>query len=120
MLTDIPISIPKVERKDLSIYGAKNLQFTEKREIDPDVIQKLARILGQKYDDVAFQGVSHKNKESEVGIATRLGYSYSENNMGFGEGRVLYTVDKLENSPEHSLFILEEPETSLHENAQFE
>lgn len=114
------VYIPKVERRDLSVYGGATLQFTEKREIDIEVIRKMARIIGHKYDDVNFQGVSHKGKESEVGIASRLGYSYSENNMGFGEGRVLYTVDKLENSPEQSLFILEEPETSLHESAQYE
>ena len=40
--------------------------------------------------------------------------------MGFGEGRTLYLVDLLENSPTQSLFVIEEPETSLHENAQFE
>jgi hypothetical protein len=39
--------------------------------------------------------------------------------MGFGEGRVLYMVDLLEDAPEQSLFILEEPETSLHEDAQY-
>lgn len=114
------VYIPKVERRDLSVYGGANLQFTEKREIDNEVIAKMARIIGYKYDDVTFQGISHKGKESEVGIASRLGYSYSENNMGFGEGRILYTVDKLETSPEQSLFILEEPETSLHESAQHE
>lgn len=114
------VYIPKVERRDLSVYGGADLQFTEKREIDPQVIKKMARIIGHKYDEVTFQGVSHKDKESEIGIASRLGYSYSENNMGFGEGRVLYTVDRLETSPEQSLFILEEPETSLHENAQHE
>lgn len=114
------VYIPKVERRDLSIYGGATLQFTEKREIDVEVIKKMARIIGHKYDDVTFQGVSHKGKESEVGIASRLGYSYSENNMGFGEGRILYTVDKLETSPVQSLFILEEPETSLHEGAQYE
>lgn len=114
------VYIPKVERRDLSVYGGATLQFTEKREIDAEVIKKMARIIGHKYDDVTFQGISHKGKESEVGIASRLGYSYSENNMGFGEGRILYTVDKLETSPEQSLFILEEPETSLHESAQHE
>lgn len=114
------VYIPKVERRDLSVYGGADLQFTEKREIDPDVIKMMARIIGYKYDDVSFQGVSHKDKKSELGIASRLGYSYSENNMGFGEGRILYTVDQLETSPEQSLFILEEPETSLHENAQHE
>lgn len=114
------VYIPKVERRDISVYGGANLQFTEKRDIDSEVIAKMARIIGHRYDDVTFQGVSHKGKESEVGIASRLGYSYSENNMGFGEGRILYTVDKLESSPEQSLFVLEEPETSLHESAQHE
>lgn len=114
------VYIPKVERRDLSVYGGSNLLFTEKREISSEVIQKMSRIIGHKYDDVTFQGVSHNDKESEIGIASRLGYSYSENNMGFGEGRILYTVDKLETSPAQSLFIIEEPETSLHENAQYE
>lgn len=114
------VYIPKVERRDLSVYGGANLHFTEKRDIDSEVIDKMARIIGHKYDDVSFQGLAHKGKESEIGIASRLGYSYSENNMGFGEGRVLYTIDKLENAPSQSLFILEEPETSLHESAQHE
>lgn len=114
------VYIPKVERRDLSVYGGATLVFTEKREIDPDVIKVMAKIIGHKYDDVTFQGVNNKGKVAEVGMASRLGYSYSENNMGFGEGRILYTVDMLETSPEQSLFILEEPETSLHESAQYE
>ncbi|WP_217511852.1 ATP-dependent nuclease [Vibrio metschnikovii] len=114
------VYIPKVERRDLSVYGGKNLVFTDKRNLEPDVMEKMARIIGHKYNDVNFQGVSHKAKHSEIGIASRLGYSYSENNMGFGEGRVLYTIDKLETAPEQSLFVLEEPETSLHESAQYE
>ncbi len=114
------VYIPKVERADLSVYGGATLQFTEKRKIENDIIAKMARVIGHKYEDLLFQGVSHKSKESEIGIASRLGYSYSENNMGFGEGRVLYTIDKLETAPERSLFIIEEPETALHENAQYE
>ena len=114
------VYIPKVERRDMSVYGGKDLVFTECRELEPEVMEKMARIIGHKYEHVNFQGVSHKNKKSEIGIASRLGYSYSENNMGFGEGRVLYTVDKLETAPEQSLFVLEEPETSLHESAQYE
>lgn len=114
------VYIPKVERRDLSVYGGATLLFTDKRDIGIDVINKMANIIGHQYDHVTFQGVSHKNVELEVGIATRLGYSYSENNMGFGEGRILYIVDQLENSPEQSLFVLEEPETSLHESAQHE
>ena len=112
--------IPKVERRDLSIYGGKNLNLTNKRSLAPDVISKMAKIIGHSYDSIDFQEIEHKSRTSELGIAKRLGYSYSENNMGFGEGRILYTVDLLENAPNNSLFILEEPETSLHENAQHE
>jgi hypothetical protein len=39
--------------------------------------------------------------------------------MGFGEARLLYIVDILENSSDKSLFVIEEPETSLHEDAQY-
>ena len=114
------VYIPKVERRDLSVYGGKSLILTEKREISQEIQDKLSRIIGQKYDEFAFQNVESKRKKAEIGVATRFGYSYSENNMGFGEGRVLYIVDKLENSPDQSLFVIEEPETSLHENAQYE
>ncbi|WP_169576974.1 AAA family ATPase [Sediminimonas qiaohouensis] len=53
-------------------------------------------------------------------MAKRFDAVYSENNMGFGEGRVIHTIRLLESCPVQSLVILEEPETSLHENAQYE
>jgi len=114
------VYIPKVERRDLSVYAGAKIHITDIRELDPLVVTRMAKIIGHKYEGVNFQGISHKAKQSEIGVASRLGYSYSENNMGFGEGRILYTVDKLENAPEQSLFIIEEPETSLHESAQYE
>ena len=114
------VYIPKVERRDLSVYSGKDIELTRKRIIDQDVQDKVARIIGQKYEEIAFQCFQLKERQAEIGIASKFGNSYSENNMGFGEGRVLYIVDKLENAPEQSLFVLEEPETSLHENAQYE
>lgn len=113
------VYIPKVEKRDLSVYSGKKIELTDKRIIDQDVQNKVAVIIGQKYEEIAFQGFQLKHRQAEIGIASRFGSSYSENNMGFGEGRVLYIVDKLENAPEQSLFVLEEPETSLHENAQY-
>ncbi|UNC16598.1 ATP-binding protein (plasmid) [Acidiphilium multivorum] len=114
-----PLYIPKVERRDLSIYNAANLQLTARREVE-DAAQRVSRILGANYEEIYFQGVSAKNREGELGIAKRLGATYSENNMGFGEGRLVYTVRLLETCPEQSLIVLEEPETSLHESAQYE
>ena len=114
------IYIPKVEQRDLSVYRASQVALGVLRPIPDDVRQRVGRILGQQYETMHFQGITHGQRHGELGIASRFGAQYSENNMGFGEGRTLYLVDLLENSPEQSLFVIEEPETSLHENAQFE
>lgn len=114
------IYIPKVERKDVSIYRGSTIVLTQQRPIPDEVRILVGRILGQQYEELHFQGIKHGTKSGELGIAARFGCQYSENNMGFGEGRTLYLVDLLENSPEQSLFVIEEPETSLHEHAQYE
>lgn len=111
--------IPKVERRDMSIYSSSKIQLTEKREFEKGT-EYLSRILGSAYQNVHFQGIKHKDRIAELGIASRFGYQYSENNMGFGEGRAVYMAHLLGTSPEQSLFVIEEPETSLHENAQHE
>jgi len=114
------IYIPKVEQRDLSVYRGTTIALGRSREIPDDVRVKVGRILGQQYDSLHFQQITHGTRSGELGIAARFGSQYSENNMGFGEGRTLYLVNLLENSPEQSLFVIEEPETSLHENAQYE
>lgn len=114
------IYIPKVEQKDLSVYRGRQLALGAQRAIAAEVRERVGRILGEHYDAMHFQGITHRQRHGELGIAQRFGAQYSENNMGFGEGRTLYLVDLMEKSPEQSLFVIEEPETSLHENAQFE
>lgn len=111
--------IPKVERKDLSIYKPGSFTVGEKRIISNDIKAKVSNILNNRYDEVAFQAISHRNKTIELGIVEKYGYAYSENNMGFGEGRLMYMIDLFETEPNNSLFVLEEPETSLHEDAQY-
>lgn len=111
--------LPKVERRDLTIYSAKNIVLAARAEVD-DGVMWASRILGNTYDDVFFQGVRSTKRSAELGMAQRFNATYSENNMGFGEGRVIHTIRLLESCPAQSLVILEEPETSLHENAQYE
>lgn len=111
--------LPKVERRDLTIYSAKNITLSEREEVE-DGKKWASRILGNNYDEVFFQGVESAARKAELGMAQRLGAVYSENNMGFGEGRVIHTIRLLESCPVQSLVILEEPETSLHEFAQYE
>lgn len=53
-----------------------------------------------------------------MGFASRFGARYSENHMGCGEGRLIRMIDAIENAPEKSLIVIEEPETALHQDAQ--
>jgi len=111
--------IPKVERKDLSIYKPGSFTVGIKRAISNEIKAHVSNILNNSYDEVAFQSITHKSSTIELGLVSKYGYSYSENNMGFGEGRLMYMIDLFENEPNNSLFVLEEPETSLHEDAQY-
>lgn len=111
--------IPKVERKDLSIYRPGSFSVGQKRVISDEIKAQVSSILNNNYDEVAFQAITQGSRSIELGLVSKYGYSYSENNMGFGEGRLMYMIDLFENEPDNSLFVLEEPETSLHEDAQF-
>jgi predicted ATPase len=111
--------IPKVEIKDISIEAADTFIIDgDKRLISDKIRKQVSSILNSMYEEVAFQKITHGEVSKELGLVKKHGSIYSENNMGFGEARLLYMVDLLENSPDKSLFVLEEPETSLHEDAQ--
>jgi predicted ATPase len=110
--------IPKIEKRDLSINQAQNLELGESRLLDSVSAEHIGRILSLDYWGLGFTGVYSGDRFTELAVAMRSESSYSENHMGFGEGRVVYTVNTLEAAPEKSLFLLEEPETALHGDAQ--
>ena len=110
--------LPKVERRDFSIYGGHLIELGAARDMTQEVSDKIAGILSLPYERLGFIEISHSSRTAELATATRNGRSYSENHMGFGEGRVTYMVTAMETAPAQSLFILEEPETSLHGEAQ--
>ncbi|OOQ62184.1 ATP-dependent nuclease [Mucilaginibacter pedocola] len=111
--------IPKIESRGNKIYKNERMVLTAKRVITPEIHLHVKQILNSDYDEVWFQGMQADGKTNEIGMLSRYGYTYSENNMGFGEGRLLYMIDLLENEPNNSLFVFEEPETSLHGDAQY-
>jgi hypothetical protein len=110
--------IPKVERRDFSIYGGHALRLGESRPLTEEAAANVGKILALPYEELDFTEVSHYSRHGELAMATRNGQRYSENHMGFGEGRVVYVVNTMESAPAQSLFVLEEPETSLHGDAQ--
>lgn len=114
------IYIPKVEQRDISIYRGNDISILNESDLTDDAKKAICKILSNPYSGLTSATAQHNTRTAEIGFAEKLGAKYSENNMGFGEGRVFYTVRSLESAPEQSLFVIEEPETSLHEHAQYE
>jgi predicted ATPase len=112
--------LPKIEVRDFVVRNATKLTVSEKTNIPERSKQWACNILNCNYDLMEANKVDHDGKISEVVTVKRANNSYSEANMGCGEGRVQHIIRILETLPEKSLVLLEEPETSLHPSAQHE
>ena len=85
---------------------------------DSRIVKLAANILSIAYTELQNNKVVNEKRETQVISAKKSSIAYSENHMGCGEGRLLKLIDALENAPNQSLFVIEEPETALHQLAQ--
>jgi predicted ATP-dependent endonuclease of OLD family len=111
--------LPRIERRDFVIRNARQLEVVNTTDQNSTIKAWTCHVLGQQYTSVRSSVVSHGDKQQQVGILNRDGRLYSEAHMGFGEGRAQFLIQSLETLPEKSLALIEEPETSLHQRAQF-
>jgi predicted ATPase len=112
--------LPQIETRDFAVRNASKLQILNCQPLAPDAKQWVERILGNHYDGMDRNTIKHPKQARNVVTAARGIAHYSEANMGCGEGRVQHVIQQLEDLPERSLVLFEEPETSLHQSAQFE
>jgi hypothetical protein len=112
--------LPKVEIRDFIVRNAKKLKINASEPLPEKSKEWICKILDWNYESVTANSVTHAHKRTDVVTVSRMGNTYSEANMGCGEGRVQHTIRALETLPEKSLICLEEPETSLHPSAQHE
>lgn len=110
--------LPKFEKSDLSIYSAANVDLQDESPLDDRITRQIGRILKTNYDSAFEYTVGTLQKSVTLVGLERRGARYSENNMGLGEARVAYLVKEVEQAPKGTLFLLEEPEISLHADAQ--
>lgn len=85
---------------------------------DSKIVERVSEILSIEYEGLKNNSISNDKREEKVISAKSISADYSENHMGCGEGRLLKLVYALENAPNKSLFVIEEPETALHQLAQ--
>lgn len=110
--------VPHHEMGD-RIYLDPKTYIYEKRSFSIEAIKRSTEILGTPYDEVEVAKIINQSKQAEMGFASRFGARYSENHMGCGEGRLIRMIDAIESAPEKSLIVIEEPETALHQDAQY-
>lgn len=112
--------LPKIEVRDFIIRNASNITITSCNDLPNQSKQWACKILNCNYETMKDIEVKHENQSGFIVTVSRNGNTYSEANMGCGEGRVQYIIRTLETLPDKSLVLLEEPETSLHPSAQHE
>ncbi len=111
---------PRIEKKDrLSVVGAR-LRIHQTIPFTAETLQSISTILGVTYDAgcthlVGSAGSYWRDSVTEV----RRGlHTYGEPHMGAGEQKVVRLVVAIEALPPKSLVLLEEPEITLHPDAQ--
>jgi len=111
---------PRIEKRDrLHLFRAQ-LEIKESHKIDDRIIQSVSRILGHTYQGghihtISSPGAKWSDKLPQI---ERAGSVYTEPHMGAGEQKVVRLVQTLEAIPDKSLIVLEEPEITLHPDAQ--
>ena len=112
--------LPRIEVRDFVVRNAASVTVEQTTPLSEDAKTSAAKILGCVYGSMADNTVRHGSLLGHVVTVERAGATYSEANMGCGEGRIQHLIQRLSTLPEQSLVLLEEPETSLHPSAQHE
>jgi predicted ATPase len=111
---------PRIERRDRVHAFQMRLHVTKEEKLEPRVIESVSRILGTSYTRAQFNEVRPPDNKwkDELPQISRASVTYGEPHMGAGEQKVVRLVRFLESLPKKSLVLLEEPEITLHPDAQ--
>lgn len=119
------------KNKESYVYNKLERVF-DNRELNSDAVDYISRILGRKYSSIRvvrhtfYVPESRKNINNEDNAEitvfmrekTSTGNDYSEAFAGSGELAVVLLVDQILRADDRSLILLDEPEISLHPEAQ--
>jgi len=111
---------PRIERRDrLHVFRSK-LEVKGTQKFKPELLESISTVLGVPYPDGNMHQVGlPKGDWSDLLPQVKRGNStYGEPHMGAGEQKVIRLIQALEVLEPRSLVLLEEPEITLHPDAQ--
>lgn len=115
--------LPQTEARSILMKKAAQLAVEQTTPLSSSIRQWISTILACNYNQLYNNAVSYEQNQQKrnanVVSANRNGVTYSEANMGYGEGRMQSLISGIESLPRQSLVFIEEPETSLHPSAQY-
>ncbi len=111
---------PRIERKDIVHVFKTHVKIRKTDNLSQEMIQSISKILGINYDlgNIHTVGLDSNKWSDSIPQIKRHAITYSEAHMGAGEQKIVRLVSILESLPEKSLIVLEEPEITLHPDAQ--
>lgn len=105
--------VPHAEKSVSKSYRAL-FHRVEARGWENDVHTIAGRILGMDYADFEYR----QHSKYHLPVVSSRGNKYSGFNMGAGEDALFEIISTIMDSPEGSLFVIDEIELGLHEDAQ--
>lgn len=111
---------PRIERKDRLHVFRSQIEVKESAPFDNNLVSSMSKVLGVPYESGTMHtvGLAKGNWSDDLPLVKRGAYGYAEPHMGAGEQKVIRMMRALEALPNRSLVLLEEPEITLHPDAQ--
>ncbi|WP_207000869.1 ATP-dependent nuclease [Trinickia mobilis] len=111
---------PRIERKDRVHVFRTQLEIRASEDLPVEMLQSFTAVSGRAYTGGSIHTVGSPNGHwtERLPQVARDGVIYSEPHMGAGEQKVIRLIRQLEGLPRQSLVVLEEPELTLHPDAQ--
>jgi len=111
---------PRIERKDRLHVFRSQIEIKNTAPFDQNLLSSMAKVLGVVYESGTMHtvGLDKGDWRDDLPLVARGIYNYAEPHMGAGEQKIIRLMRALEALPRCSLILLEEPEITLHADAQ--
>lgn len=111
---------PRIERKDRLHVFRSQIEVKASAPFDKNLLGSMSKVLGIMYDAGTMHtvGLEKGAWSDDLPLVQKGAYRYAEPHMGAGEQKVIRLMRALEALPKGSMVLLEEPEITLHTDAQ--